>query len=615
MDCGYTEPCRYEVKIMDGNKADLGSGALFVPRRDKFVYIFTAAHLFWYTEDTGHTHTPADMELFLGYAQKRSQTTKISAHIRRAYAGEVPEEINLILVHKKYDPGDRASKWDAAILRIQREEWMEAEMKAFRFPASYENRALKGWGYPGTMTLAEMLESGVVDFFRASLPLEGEAKKFDSENMEIEFKYSEQRQFINLKGYSGTGLYAEPDLFYGVLCKSAGSDEAGPHAWVTAWEAFFGILDAYGDVGYQQYRKSVRHEEIDLNQQVWWLPESVSYRGGLMEDDYSINLQSLLTGMTDAYTVILASIWRGGIGRNLENKVYRYLSNHTCDDPQRVRQQWFEYDEYFPDYGISLDFGDGIVINLQAYHENAYESRQRVSEILRQREEKAAECKLIINIWSHNPTEAFQVLRGIWEELSGAGAEFLSAISYSMMAGRWNAEVKEQTTQTKERLKRLNPPDRTKEAVLCRDMETAVWWELLEDLSGSDSQEDVLLGYQAAKQYHPAMQRWIGGLKSGWRKAWKEHPEELTERLEGKDIGLLCWEIYLYQKKLPDTKAPMWKELLNEIKKYDLSSTEAMLDILGREEDLEIDAELRPEDVARWARTAEKKNLKKYFRF
>ena len=92
MDYGYSETCRYEVRIADRNKRLLGSGVLFVPPGDKFVYVFTVAHLFWYTGDNGVLYTPSEAELTLTYAGRREQVSNIRAQIRKVTELMEPEE-------------------------------------------------------------------------------------------------------------------------------------------------------------------------------------------------------------------------------------------------------------------------------------------------------------------------------------------------------------------------------------------------------------------------------------------------------------------------------------------------------------------------------------------
>lgn len=612
MDYGYTESCRYEVRIADNDNKLIGSGVLFVPGMDRFVYVFTTAHLFWYTDDSNKEYVPLEINLSLTYAVDRERVSNIRAHIRRASdGGEYDDEV--ILLHQKYNPKERNSRWDAAILRIRRESWIEEKIKVFNFPSVYEEVGLSGWGYPETMSETENYELGVVDSFRESLPLEGSAKKYDEKYQEILFQYFGERENLDLDGFSGTGLYAKPNLFFGVFARDAGNEYSGSYAWVTAWTAFEDILNAYGNVEYTRYIEPVG--SVSLNQQAWWLPDSTSYdECGLMDDRYSINLQALLLGMTDFYTVVLASVWKGGIGRSLENQIYQYISEHAQDYSRKLRQQWFEYDEYFPKHTINIEQKYGIVINLCIDGKKPYEVRQRIVDILHQREERVKECKLIININSSDPRSAFDALYGVWEtraQRTEESIDFLSAISYSMLAEQRREVSWQEVKQVKERLERMELPEMSKELIMYRDMKTSIWWKVLEDMTESENQEEILLGFQVAKSYHPAMECWIGRLKVRWCEKWRKNPEELRCRLSLEDIDLLCWELYLYQKGCAQDTAIRWRNLLNELKDYSSESIRRLLDmLLCRNEVMHLEVTLlQPQEVVRWACTAEKEEF------
>ena len=594
MDYGYTEAYRYEVRIADRNKKLIGSGVLFAPDEDRFAYVFTAAHLFWYTDDSNKKHEPSEINLSLTYAAHREGSTdmKISIH-QVSDRGEY--EDNIILLHPKYSLGERNSKWDAAILRIYREPWMDEKVKAFSFPSAYEDEFLFGWGYPETMSETEGHDSDITDSFRESLPLEGSAKKYDEKYQEILFQYVDERSGRDLDGLSGTGLYGKPDLFFGVLSRDAGNEYSGSYTWITAWKAFEEILDAYGNIEYAQYVRSLNR--VDLNLLVWWLPESTAYYGdGLMDDRYSINLQALLMGMTDSYTVVLASVWNGGIGRGFKN-----------------HQQWFEYDEYFPEHKINLDQTHGIVVNLCSDEKKPYEIIQRVSDILRLREENATKCKLIVNIYSFEPRSAFDALYKVWEMKGNEKSiDFLSAISYSMLAEQMNDAALEEVSQIKDRLERLDFPEMTRELITYRDVKTAVWWKVLKDIIEFGNQDDVLVAFQAAKSYRPAIEYWINGLKVKWLAEWREHPEELICKLESEDIDLLCWELYLYQKKCKQDKVVRYRDLLYRLLDYSTESVKNLLETLLSNEVIHVEnGFVQPRDVARWARTAEQEEFER----
>ena len=614
MDYGYSETCRYEVRIADRNKRLLGSGVLFVPPGDKFVYVFTVAHLFWYTGDNGVLYTPSEAELTLTYAGRREQVSNIRAQIRKVTELMEPEEKDVIFLHGNYDPGNRSSSWDAAVLRMEKESWM-GTIKAFRFPSIYKDTKLIGWGYPKVMSGQENRKSGEADSYRETLPLEGEAKMYDSNLREIKFKHFLSRPIHDLDGYSGTGLYAEDALFFGVFSRDMGPEESGSYAWVTAWKVFWEILDACGNTEYKKAIALTEFELIDLNQQAWWMPESIIINeDGLMEDRYSVNLQSLLLGMTDPFTVILASVWKNGIGKSLEKRVGKYMSEHGDNDLRESRWQWIEYDEYFSDSETDLCTKDGIVVNLHAEDKNIYEFRQRILKILYLREEKSKESKLIVNIWSHSPREAFNALESIWGEKRTLefNIDFLSTVSYSMLATQGKGVPWQDIRQTENRLSRMEGSDKKKELILCKDMETAVWWRLTDIMAGSESQEDVLLCYQSVKSCHPAMRRWIGGLRIRWCEIWRKHSEELINRLNEEDIDSLCWEIYLFQRGCQKDHAVRWQGLLDELKKYASGSVRNLLDMVSGQEDTSSleSFKVRPEDIARWARTATREEFR-----
>ena len=620
MDYGYTGLGGYEVRIADHNKRLLGSGVLFTPHEDKYAYVFTAAHLFWYTDDLNTPHMPDKIELVLTYAKNRECVSTIKPYFIKMSDKAVYEETNLILLHKNYNARDKKSRWDAAVLRISRDTWMERSVCAFHFPTTYRNTTLTGWGYPLAMSNTESLLSGEADPFREGLRFKGEAIRFDNEYFEILLQYSVERSSIDLDGYSGMGMYTEQGLFFGVLSRDAGSEYAGPYVWVTAWKVFWDILDAYGNVNYKQYTKSVEHEYVNLNQQVWWLPKSMAVSEyGLMEDRYSINLQTLLLGMTDPYTVILASVWKNGIGRSLEKQVYKFISRYTQEHSKKLRQHWYEYDEYFPEGEMNFIQGEGIIINLHANTENMYELLQYILKILHQREEEAKAYKLIVNIWSQDPVIAFHALQEVWEKKTlDSSIDFLSAISYFMLAEKHKEVSRTQICQCRDQLRRMNFPEMKKELIMYKNMKTAIWWELLKDMAESEEQEEVLLGYQAAKSYHHAiehwMEHWMEQMGRKWCLKWKKQPEELVSRWEAEDIDLFCWELYLYQKRCSEGKAAMCNELLKELRGYSSASIENLLDmLLSREGFDDLDnTVLRPEDVARWARTAENEEFQRY---
>lgn len=613
MDYGYTGTCRYEVRLADINNTLIGSGVLFVPGREQYAYVFTAAHLFWNIDYSNKKNQPSEIELLLTYAAYREESFKIKSRIRKVSDKDEYDD-TIILIHSKYDLSKINSRWDAAILRIEYQPWMK-KVKAFRFPSGYYDTYLSGWGYPETMSNTEEDKMGMADSFRESLPFEGNAKKYDKEYQEILFQYHEERSQRDLDGLSGTGLFAQPDLFFGVLSRDAGNEYSGSYTWVTAWQSFEEILGTLRNVGYERYIRA--SEVVDLNRQVWWLPESSAYyECGLMDDSYSINLQALLLGMTDSYTVVFASVWKGGIGESLEKQIHLNKLENLFSNCREWKQLWFEQDERFPEHDVGIEQAQGIIVNLCADKKEPYEIMEQVSDILRHREETMKECKLIININSNNPKIAFKALYQVWEMKSNRMDEtvdFLSAISYAMLEVQENEVTWTEVGQIKSRLERMELIEMTRELIEYRDVKTDVWWKVLEGVVKSENEEEVLLGFHISKVYHPAMEFWISRLHAKWLAKWINRPEELRNRLSTEDIDLLCWELYLYQKGCTRELSVRHCHLLDKLKDYSSESVKNILDMLMNEKEKnELEKIfLQPTEVIRWAHTAGKEEFER----
>lgn len=609
MDCGYIEQDKYAVRIAGKNKGLLGSAILYVPGEGEYAYVLTAAHLFW--NQKSPEPPEREMHLIITYSCDRDRITERDVHISKA-GEKISDNLNnkdgVLLIHDKYNLRDKQSRWDAAVLRIPTEDWMRERVKPFIFPAGRRNVRLEGWGFPLRMAGKESMDTGSRDYLRESMPVLGKIIQYDTEYCEIKIKHDKDRYEIDLDGYSGTGFFADTDLFYGIFSRDAGGMNVGQYAWVTEWTVFLNLLREFGCDERHLNREKPKQAPVRLGEQAWWLLESpFSEKYGFMHDRYSINLLSLLLGMSDSYMVVLASLWDSGIGESLEAVVNGYLYK-SAQKESGFFLQWKEYKEELPGTDQGNDRCDGIVVNIHADTNNKYLLGGKVKDILYQKTIDQAEYKLILNIWSDEPITAIRAVRRIQEECENQeDIDFLSVISYQMMSHSGGDTAYDLHSHI-DRIQGLPFDNAAKEMLHYKDGNTEVWWNMLSHMAKSGDEENALLGYLSAKTYHPAVQRWLKALFREW---YKNMPDILG-KVNPEDIDTLTWEVYLCSRNGGSDEETKWKEFLNALKELCSSSMFNLLEGLedGNLADYLKKDSVNPLDVVRWARVGNAEEIR-----
>ena len=403
-----------DVFICDGNQAPLGSGVLLVPKDYEYVFVLTAAHLFRHKNAPSAEYVTLNIySSFLRNKQYKEGATKNLGRIKNVECDIFTmdeewqsEEGPVILIHSKYDPQNCYSPCDHAIVRMEREKWMNG-ISMFSFPKIFEERiALCGYGYPCGGYGEQLRREG--DFFSGRSNFECSSSQNDEMKNEIIVSHGYERDRIKLEGFSGTGIFDTQGKFYGVIGRRYGNDEAPDACILSSWKGFDEILQIFGWV---PTVTDVPEEDIltvDLKVTAHWLLD----KGGdaskdLLDDRKTINLASLLFGMTDSYVVVLATVWRNGIAAAME----RILDEFAAKDNRRRESLGFPMWKEQSSLNYTERQGEGLVMNIKAVRPDLL---SRVREILKRHENE--NMPLILNVWSDRPEEALSAVAGIYED-------------------------------------------------------------------------------------------------------------------------------------------------------------------------------------------------------
>lgn len=175
------------VKIFDKIGKHIGSGTLFVPKeRGKYAYVFTAAHV-----------------AILGIEKEKLKFKMVIDEKEKNF--ETNDEDSM-KIHEKYPKGDDVKEYDVAVIKVNRENWMEG-LPTLTIGDPKEEDEIQGQGFP--------INACEPKFVFHMTPLEGKIGTCSNVDKRFQLVVSNDLNSSDrdseLKGYSGSGLYEKRD--------------------------------------------------------------------------------------------------------------------------------------------------------------------------------------------------------------------------------------------------------------------------------------------------------------------------------------------------------------------------------------------------------------------
>ncbi len=595
-----------DVLICDSRHKLLGTGVLLASEDLEYAFVLTAAHLFRNQENS--LKEEAGLRIyspFLGNPQcdkdKYGKSNKNGQMVEAVCSIHLPgddiegEEESVILIHSEYDPKIEQSSHDLAVIRIQKKEWMDG-METVRFADKIEEATpLCGHGYPVGTDGERLGKNGDVHKARTRFTCTCDKENIRTHEFKVTYLMPDT---VDLHGYSGTGLFDRSQRLYGVLYRKAGNNEAPQNCFVSGWKGYKGLLEA---LGWKAPPETAEEgvTDIDLNVRGRWLlhpngkyPNGKS--GGLMDDRNAVNLASLLLGMTDAYTVILATTWRKGIALSLEKMLNEFADRNHSERGKLPFPKWREA----PSPDAPVQAGEGVAVNLAASRQDIL---PRVEELLA----RYQKVPLIVNIWSERPAEALEAVADLYEKGLRGRADFLSVIGYEEKMDRGASRMTEAAADCLKQLKCKKINKKTALLLRYKEQDTGLWWNIIAQLAEEADAGENFIGYRIARSSGKAVQRWFEAHRGdGVEKLFTE--DILYHLFEQEEIDDLAVYLWAYLRELADRESGGWEDCFAQVRDCCSEPRAALLAVLEGECEIRCMMDrLSPGDIQIWADLAE----------
>lgn len=597
-----------DVFICDGNRTPLGTGVLFVPENFEYAFILTVAHLF--RNDTNCSRESITLNIYSPFLRKihkdegrerdLGRISNVECEIWKMGETFQDDSDAVILLHSKYNPNDKASSFDIAVVRLKKETWMN-EMKPLVFPEKFEERIeLDGYGYPRGGNVEQLRKNG--DFFAGRLPLKCCSAQYDEIRKDIEVTHDYKKQEgIELDGYSGTAIFDGKGRFYGVVSRLWGRDNDPGAFVISSWRGFDEVLQTFG-LEIKNIDVSREMEIfIDLNVRGHWLLniQNESARD-LIDDREVINLASLLFGMTDAYTVILASTWKKGIASTLERMIYEFAAKNNQKREDLPFPKWKEA-SHLTD---TAEQGEGLVVDIAASRSDLL---VRIREILQRCKNK--NIPLIVNVWSERPEEAISAVASVYEksELQCMG-DYISMIDDSVISKNVWYYAEESPDICLQKREDIDQQVGRHVFLTDKDYNAEHWWSLILQTAKSGFAENNLKGYRLAKSSKDAVQHWIGAQSEESIQKLFEY-EIVFNLLEQDEVDELTMYLWRFIKAHPENI--VIRKFFDRIKNNCSLHVTQLINVLEGQCDIQdIVDSLYPTDIQIWSELVENDNFR-----
>lgn len=216
----------------EGGKDLYGSGILYIRESKESAFIFTAAHVIY---ESWKERKQNVKKLHFTILDGKDKCEIIELDCMIIPDGEGKEQPGDIYIHEKYDPKSYAN--DIAIICIPRKRWMDS-LHTFRIKESKNAEEQKGYGFPQS-TDKESVKKYQSEL-AGKMNLNGTVVNKEIGKYSFQYDKYVQEEDANreniMKGYSGSGLFAEENRSYvlhGIVSCKCGEEPAGNVMWVS----------------------------------------------------------------------------------------------------------------------------------------------------------------------------------------------------------------------------------------------------------------------------------------------------------------------------------------------------------------------------------------------
>lgn len=228
---------KYIVRIgIDDTKKTLkGSGILFPVKMGKEIYVLTAAHVVY---PLIQKMKEEGLRICLSCKDTVDNIQNI-----------VIDNVEDIYIHTKYNETKNEYFYDAAVIQISWEDWMN-ELCGYEFESSEKEEKVFGYGFPEA--LDEEKNRSLANLFSGKAPFSGIVEDKNVGRLAISYLANVEGDITRdsvLEGYSGTGLFAQKSgrlYIRGVVSCSRGTTAAGFTLWATDIEIIMQLIKERG---------------------------------------------------------------------------------------------------------------------------------------------------------------------------------------------------------------------------------------------------------------------------------------------------------------------------------------------------------------------------------
>lgn len=248
----------------DGGKILYGSGVLYVIGTKESAFIFTAAHVIY---EIWKEKKQDVKKLYFTMLDGEDKCQIIELDCKIISDNEGKEQAGNIYIHEKYDDESYAN--DIAIICIPNKEWMDS-LCTFQIKESKIDEEQKGYGFPQS-TDQESLKR-YQSKLAGKMDLNGTV--VSKERGKYSFKYEKyvQEEDANraniMKGYSGSGLFAEENRSYvlhGIVSSKCGEENAGNVMWVSEATLLIEVMKQH-NISPQLPQSLISYKNIVVNE-------------------------------------------------------------------------------------------------------------------------------------------------------------------------------------------------------------------------------------------------------------------------------------------------------------------------------------------------------------
>lgn len=224
----------------EGGKDLYGSGILYIRESKESVFIFTAAHVIYKILKKEQAVKKLHFTMLDG--EGNCEIIELDCKIISDCKGK--EQHGNIYIHEKYD--DKSYVNDIAIICIPKKRWMDS-LHTFQIKESKNDEKQQGYGFPES-TDKESERRGQSEL-AGKMDLKGTVVNKDIGKYSFQYEKDVKEEGANrkniMKGYSGSGLFAEENSSYvlrGIVSSECGEERTGNVMWVSEATLLFEVM-------------------------------------------------------------------------------------------------------------------------------------------------------------------------------------------------------------------------------------------------------------------------------------------------------------------------------------------------------------------------------------